>query len=54
MKTARGVSPVSPVQVTISLLAFIVVYTLIGIAAYYLMVKYARKGPDALPKADAA
>jgi cytochrome bd ubiquinol oxidase subunit I len=54
MKTPHGVSPVSPVQVTISLLAFVVVYTLIGIAAYYLMAKYARKGPDALRKANAA
>jgi hypothetical protein len=31
-----------------------VVYTLIGVAAYYLMAKYASKGPDSLPKADAA
>ncbi len=45
MKTKDAVSPIATSQVTISLLAFIVVYTLLGIVDFYLLFKYARKGP---------
>ncbi|WP_022854321.1 cytochrome ubiquinol oxidase subunit I [Thermodesulfatator atlanticus] len=50
MKTSAGVSPIAPVQVVISLLAFILVYALLGLVDFYLLFKFARKGPD--PKED--
>ena len=36
-----------PSQVAVSLVAFILVYGLLGGAGYYLIAKYARLGPDA-------
>lgn len=51
MKTADAVSLIADYQVAISLAAFIVVYTLLGIACFYLVIKYARKGPQPLPQA---
>lgn len=45
MRTADGVSPISTVQVAMSAIGFIVVYTLLGIADFYLLFKYARRGP---------
>ncbi|MDQ1239062.1 MAG: hypothetical protein QG577_1247, partial [Thermodesulfobacteriota bacterium] len=33
-------------QVGISLLAFIVLYSLLGLAAFVLMVKHAKQGPE--------
>ena len=46
MKTADAVSPVSPGQVWISLVAFIAVYGLLGAVDVFLLFKYARKGPE--------
>ncbi len=46
MKTAEGVSPISVGQVAGSLVGFIAVYTLLGAADIYLLIKYARKGPE--------
>jgi cytochrome bd ubiquinol oxidase subunit I len=46
MKTADAVSPVATIQVFSSLLAFILVYSLLGATAFYLIVTHARKGPD--------
>jgi cytochrome bd ubiquinol oxidase subunit I len=51
MKTSDAVSPIASYQVAISLAAFVVVYTLLGIACFYLIVKHARKGPQPLPQA---
>jgi cytochrome d ubiquinol oxidase subunit I len=51
MKTAEAVSPIASQQVGISLAAFIVVYTLLGLACFSLMVKFANQGPDPLPEA---
>lgn len=45
MKTSQAVSPVAASQVAISLLAFVVVYSLIGFLAFSLMAQAARKGP---------
>ncbi len=53
MKTAAAVSPISGAQVMTSLVAFILVYTLLGAAAVYLMVGHARKGPEPAPVAAA-
>jgi len=45
MKTSDAVSPISVEQVTISLIAFVIVYGLLGFADFYLLAKYGRKGP---------
>ncbi|RLA93024.1 MAG: cytochrome ubiquinol oxidase subunit I, partial [Deltaproteobacteria bacterium] len=45
MKTTDAVSPIAASQVLISLIAFVVVYTALGIVDFYLLFKYARKGP---------
>lgn len=47
MRTSDAVSPVPASSVGLSLLAFIVVYTGLGILDIYLLIKYARKGPKA-------
>jgi cytochrome d ubiquinol oxidase subunit I len=47
MKTTRAVSPVAASQVAVSLVAFVVVYALIGILAFWLMAQAVRKGPAA-------
>ncbi len=47
MKTSQAVSPIAASQVGISLAAFVVVYTILGIIAFRLMLDQARKGPQA-------
>lgn len=51
MKTAEAVSPISGAQVMTSLAAFVLVYSLLGAVALYLMVTYARIGPEPVPVA---
>jgi cytochrome bd ubiquinol oxidase subunit I len=46
MRTKDAVSPIAASQVGTSLVAFIVVYSLLGLAAFLLIAKYARKGPE--------
>ncbi len=46
MKTAEAVSPLSPVQVTVTLLAFVVFYAVLGVIDFWLLAHYARKGPE--------
>ena len=46
MRTSDAVSPVDPGNILFSLVAFIVVYTLLGILDIFLLIKYARKGPE--------
>jgi cytochrome d ubiquinol oxidase subunit I len=46
MKTADAASRVAGYQVGLSLAAFTIVYTLLGIVCFYLIVKFARKGPE--------
>jgi len=48
MKTSESASPVAGYQVAISLAAFILVYSLLGIACFYLIYKYATRGPEPL------
>jgi cytochrome d ubiquinol oxidase subunit I len=49
LRTADGVSKsIDMIQVLGSLVAFTMVYGILGVIGFYLMVKYARKGPDAL------
>ena len=45
MRTSDAVSPISAGQVAASCIAFILVYTLLGAANIYLLIKFARKGP---------
>ncbi len=48
MKTSDAVSPaISTAQVLTTVIGFTLVYTLLGIADFYLLFKYARKGPAA-------
>jgi cytochrome d ubiquinol oxidase subunit I len=46
MKTSAGVSPIDILQVATSLIAFVLVYTLLGAVGYYLIIKKAVKGPE--------
>ena len=46
MKTSDAASKIAGAQVGISLAAFIVVYSLLGIGCFYLIARFARKGPE--------
>ena len=46
MKTSDAVSPIATSQVATSLVAFVLVYALLGAVGYYLIFKFARKGPE--------
>ena len=48
MRTSEAVSPIQTSQVFISFLAFLIVYGLLGIVGFYLIVKNAKKGPEAV------
>ncbi|AFM26922.1 cytochrome ubiquinol oxidase subunit I [Desulfomonile tiedjei] len=47
MKTSNAVSTLATSQVAISLAAFVVLYSLLGLAAFVIMIKIAKKGPEA-------
>jgi len=51
LRTADAASPVAASQVAISLVAFILVYGMLGAAGFYLMYQKAVKGPDLEPEA---
>jgi cytochrome d ubiquinol oxidase subunit I len=53
MRTKDAVSPIATSQVAISLAAFILVYSTLGVIAFYLMAKQARRGPEPLAAATA-
>ena len=46
LKTQHAASPVAGIQVLTSLIAFILVYGLLGIVGFYLIIKNAQKGPE--------
>ena len=46
MKTSEAASPVAGYQVLISLVAFTVLYGLLGAVGFYLIVRQAGKGPE--------
>ena len=48
MTTRDAVSPIAPVQAATSLVAFILVYSLLGAVDFYLLWTFARKGPEPL------
>jgi len=45
MRTSDAVSPIAVSQVAVSLAAFIALYSLLGLAAFVLMIRIAKKGP---------
>lgn len=47
MKTAQSVSPISMSQIIFSVISLVLFYTLLLIADVYLILKYAKKGPEA-------
>ena len=47
MQTKDAVSPIATSQVATSLVAFFLVYALLGAVDFYLLSKFARKGPEA-------
>lgn len=47
MKTSDAVSTLAASQVAISLGAFVILYSLLGLAAFIIMIKIAKKGPEA-------
>jgi len=49
MRTEHGVSKIEPMQIAVSLGGFTLIYTLLGAVDFFLIWKYARKGP--LPEA---
>jgi cytochrome d ubiquinol oxidase subunit I len=51
MRTKDAVSPIATSQVGVTLAAFILAYTLLGVMAFYLIVKQARRGPEPQPAA---
>ncbi len=49
MKTKDAVSPIAASQVGVTLAAFLVVYGLLGLIAFYLMAQFAKAGPEPAP-----
>jgi cytochrome d ubiquinol oxidase subunit I len=49
MRTADAVSPIAGGQVVVSLAAFVVLYSLLGLTAFALMARIARQGPPEAP-----
>ncbi|MFN3920862.1 MAG: cytochrome ubiquinol oxidase subunit I [Caldimicrobium sp.] len=54
MKTADAVSPLSSVQVGLSLPAFIIVYGILGVICFWLIAYHARKGPEPIISSEPA
>lgn len=54
LRTSEAVSNIATSQVFVSLIAFIVLYSLLGLAAFVLMSKIARKGPSDIAPAQRA
>ena len=49
MKTSDAVSPIAVSQVATTLVGFVVLYSILGATAFYLIFKYARRGPEPGP-----
>lgn len=52
LRTSAASSPVAPSQVLVSLIAFVLLYALIGATAFWLMARWVRTGPRSLTAAD--
>jgi cytochrome bd ubiquinol oxidase subunit I len=51
MRTRDAVSPIAASQVGFSFLAILALYTLLGCAGFYLIIRHIKKGPEAAPAA---
>ncbi|MGB5988093.1 MAG: cytochrome ubiquinol oxidase subunit I [Desulfobacterales bacterium] len=51
MRTRDAASPIAASQVGISLVAFVLVYSLLGALGFYLLAKHAKQGPEPLAEA---
>lgn len=49
MKTKDAVSPIAASQVGVTLVAFLLIYGLLGLIAFYLMAAFAKAGPEPAP-----
>jgi cytochrome d ubiquinol oxidase subunit I len=49
MKTADAASPIAMSQVSLTMLAFVLVYGLLGLAGFFLIANHAQKGPETAP-----
>ncbi len=49
MKTSDAVSPIATSQVATTLVGFVVLYTVLGISAFTMIIKHARRGPEPAP-----
>jgi cytochrome d ubiquinol oxidase subunit I len=49
MRTSDAVSPIAASQVWVTLVAFILVYSILGAVAFYLMARFAKQGPEPAP-----
>ena len=49
MKTSDAVSPIAVSQVATTLVGFVVMYSILGAAAFFLMFKQVRRGPEPAP-----
>jgi cytochrome d ubiquinol oxidase subunit I len=49
MRTSDAVSPIAASQVGVTLVGFILVYSLLGAVAFYLMARFAKQGPEPAP-----
>ena len=48
LKTSEAASPIDGIQVLFSLIAFVVVYGLLGAVGLYLVSRHVKKGPEPL------
>ena len=49
MRTSDAVSPIAASQVWLTLVGFVLVYSLLGAVAFYLISKFAKQGPEPVP-----
>lgn len=54
MKTKDAVSPIAESQVFVSLIAFIVLYSILGVVNFFLLARLARKGPEVISSTSSA
>ncbi|MEW6367177.1 MAG: cytochrome ubiquinol oxidase subunit I [Acidobacteriota bacterium] len=54
MRTRDAVSPIAASQVLPTLVGFILLYSLLGFAGFYLVFRFARKGPEPIERASSA
>ncbi len=52
MRTSQAVSPISPAQVGSTLVGFILLYSILGILAFWLMARHIKGGPEPEPSVE--